>query len=209
MPLNLSRSKDRKDKQRKGSIGSGAFKLGFVNLTGDAGDHVNASSSLRYTIGLMSFSYRLNDWLVIAPNADIEFNSIHLKNNYSFRDINGVTQVLPADAGVTYDKSRLHITYMDVAVPLILNKYRSNFSFYVAPTLKFKTASSSKVWFPDQKKYEKHGRDLNLSPVVVEAQIGVNYRSFSLYGTYTLTPIFRSNKGPDTRMFAIGFGLGL
>ncbi|WP_373812272.1 hypothetical protein [Porphyromonas loveana] len=209
VPLNFSRSKDRKGDRRTRDVGLGSFKLGFVNLTGDAGDHINASSSLRYTIGLMSVSCRLNDWLVIAPNMDIEFNSIHLKGNYSFRDVNGVTQVLPADAGVTYDKSRLHITYMDFALPLILRKYRSNISFYVAPALKFKTASSSKVWLPDHKKYEKHGGDLNLNPVVVEARIGVNYRGFNLYGSYTLTPIFRGDKGPDTRMFAIGFGYGL
>lgn len=208
VPLNLTRSNKCSGDKRIRSIGSGSFKLGFVNLTGSAGEHINASSSLRYTLGLMSVSYRLNDWLVIAPNLDIEFNSIHLKNNYSFQDVEGLTQVLPAAEGVTYDNSRLHITYMNVAVPFMMKKCRSSFSLYAAPVLKFKTASSSKVWLPDNKSHQKHGRDLNLNPIVLEARVGINYSAFNLYGSYTLTPLFRSGKGPDTRMFAIGFGFG-
>ena len=116
--------------------------------------------------------------------------------------------VLPAAEGVTYDNSRLHITYMNVAVPFMMKKCRSSFSLYAAPVLKFKTASSSKVWLPDNKSHQKHGRDLNLNPIVLEARVGINYSAFNLYGSYTLTPLFRSGKGPDTRMFAIGFGFG-
>ena len=95
VPLNLTRSSKCTGDKRIRSIGLGSFKLGFVNLTCSAGEHINASSSLRYTLGLMSVSYRLNDWLVIAPNLDIEFNSIHLKNNHSFSGCRGAYPSAP------------------------------------------------------------------------------------------------------------------
>lgn len=191
------------------SLGMGSFGLGFVNLSGKGGDHLNASSSLRYSLGLLSLSTRINKWLAIAPNLNIEFNSIHLKDNYAFKEVEGVTQAVQAEEGVVYDKSRLHITYMNIAVPLIMKKCHSNFSIYVAPVVKFKTASSSKIWLSDSKKHQKYGSDLNLNPVVLEGRAGIRYSSFNIYGSYTLTPIFKNDKGPDTHMYAIGVSFGL
>lgn len=189
-------------------VGIGGFGFGPVTLTGDAGDHLKNAASLRYTLGLMNAQYHYGKW-AFSIGLNIEFNSIHLDGNYAFKENEDTNSayLIKAPEGHEYDKSRLHITYMNI--PLLVKFYPTkDFDISFGPQLKIRTASSSKVWDKVYKGHTKLGNNLGLNTILPSLLLKMSYNAFGAFVTYDLLPAFKDNHGPKGNMISVGVSVG-
>lgn len=201
--------KENKPSYMRSYVSGPGFSFGSVMMLDEGAEGINYASSLRYGLKMIGIDIPISRHFVFNSSVNMEFNSIHLKNNQAYHDAGGNTLMIPAPEGLTYDKSRLHVTYL--TVPIML-QYRFggrsnegfNFGINFGPELKFRTASSSKVWYHDRKSYDKLGTDMNLNPVAVDLRLEVSFRGLGLYATYGLMPMFVSGKGPKTNLLSFG-----
>jgi hypothetical protein len=113
------------------------------------------------------------------------------------------------DDSRNYQKSKLVASYLNV--PLLLeyqtnSKSRSN-SFHITGGIVggLRLGSHTKVKVDDGK--SKVRNDFFLSPFKVDAIAKIGWGVCNLYGTYSLTEMFRSGKGPVLYPFSVGICL--
>lgn len=137
-------------------------------------------------------------------------------NNYRFSNSNTVLThngefggYLDTDPARDYDKSKLVVTYLKV--PLMLeyqtnSKMKSN-SFHIAGGVEgdLRLWSHSKIKYNGNKSKDKN--DFYLNPFKLNAIARIGWGYINLFGSYSFTPLFRSDKGPDAYPFEIGVTL--
>ena len=136
-------------------------------------------------------------------------------NNYRFSNKNTVlTHDGEFNGGFdnqnrNYEKSKLLVTYL--RVPLMLeyqsnSKMKSN-SFHISGGVvgAVKIGSHSKIVYDGNK--SKDRSDFYINPFKVDAIAKIGWGVINLYGTYSLTEMFRNNKGPVAYPFEIGITL--
>ncbi len=137
-------------------------------------------------------------------------------NNYRFSNKNTVlTHDSEFGAGPdndpsrSYEKSKLVVTYL--RVPLMLeyqtnSKMKAN-SFHVSGGVvgAVRIGSHSKIIYDGKK--SKDRSDFYINPFKVDAIAKIGWGVINLYGSYSLTEMFRNNKGPVAYPFEIGITL--
>jgi hypothetical protein len=113
------------------------------------------------------------------------------------------------DATKNYEKSKLVVSYL--RVPLMLefqtnSKMKAN-SFHLSGGVvgAVRIGSHSKIIYNGNK--SKDRSDFYINPFKVDAIAKIGWGVINLYGTYSLTEMFRSNKGPEVYPFEIGITL--
>jgi hypothetical protein len=113
------------------------------------------------------------------------------------------------DATKNYEKSKLVVSYL--RVPLMLefqtnSKMKAN-SFHLSGGVvgAVRIGSHSKIIYNGNK--SKDRSDSYINPFKVDAIAKIGWGVINLYGTYSLTEMFRSNKGPEVYPFEIGITL--
>lgn len=108
-----------------------------------------------------------------------------------------------------YEKSKLVVSYL--RVPLMLEyqtngKMKAN-SFHVSGGVvgAVRIGSHSKIIYNGNK--SKDRSDFYINPFKVDAIAKIGWGIINLYGTYSLTEMFRQNKGPVAYPFEIGITL--
>jgi hypothetical protein len=124
-------------------------------------------------------------------------------NNYRFDGNNNIVKgdngmIVMLDPGEGLEKSKLTTLYMHI--PFLFEFQipvsRNHLSIATGPIGAVKLASHSKMLFEDKHKV-KSNSDFNLNMLRYGATVRAGYSNFNLYGTYYLTPLFRSGDGPD------------
>ncbi len=137
-------------------------------------------------------------------------------NNYRFSDNNVVlTHNGEFNGGYetvttrSYEKSKLVVTYL--RVPLMLeyqtnSKMKAN-SFHLSGGVVggVRIGSHSKIKYDGNKSKDRN--DFYINPFKVDAIAQIGWGVINLYGTYSLTEMFRNNKGPVAYPFEIGITL--
>ena len=108
-----------------------------------------------------------------------------------------------------YEKSKLVVSYL--RVPLMLeyqtnSKMKAN-SFHLSGGVvgAVRIGSHSKIIYDGNK--SKDRSDFYINPFKVDAIAKIGWGVINLYGTYSLTEMFRNNKGPVAYPFEIGITL--
>ncbi|MCX6254348.1 MAG: hypothetical protein NTV31_07715 [Bacteroidia bacterium] len=134
-------------------------------------------------------------------------------NNYRFDDNNNIVKgpngiIEELDPGSNLEKSKL--TTLFLTLPFMLEMQipvrQNNLSFAAGPIGAIKLGSHTKMVFENGEKV-KSGGDFSLNMLRYGATARVGYGNFQLYGTYYMTPLFRTGKGPagnDLYPFEIG-----
>lgn len=137
-------------------------------------------------------------------------------NNYRFDGnnniIKGVDGVIESyDPGAELQRSKLSTIYLtvpflfEVQVPV----NNSHLNLAAGPIGAVKLASHSKMVFEDNRKI-KSNSDFNLNILRYGATGRVGFSNFQLYGTYYMTPLFQTGKGPlgyNLYPFEVGIAL--
>lgn len=200
------------------------FGMGFANFAGDGGINdvdgvsLRSGNSLEYNLNFLEFSYPFSRyrWAVVT-GAGIRWSRYRLDNNAYFKEVNGMTSLIPAPAGITYKTSKLNIT--SLTIPILLEwqspKYkRSSPRFFISGGVVgvIKTASSSRVVYYDangKKQKEKMDTGMNLRPVTMDFLVQAGVGCIGFYGKYSPVGLFEKDKGPKVHPVSIGLFLHL
>lgn len=135
-------------------------------------------------------------------------------NNYRFdgnnniqKGTNGIIEKL--DPGTPLEKSKLATVYLTLPFMLEIQipVNSSHLNMAAGPIGAVKLGSHTKMVFQDNGQKVKSSGDFSLNMLRYGATARVGYENFQLYGTYYMTPLFRTGKGPagyDLYPFEIG-----
>lgn len=200
------------------------FGMGFCNVA-DGSLHVNdingvslrSGKSLEYNLNFleMDFPFSRYNWAVVT-GLGMRWNRYRLDTNEYFKEVDGVTVLLPAPEGVIYTASRLNTT--SLTIPLLLEwqkRKRHNCQYFFSAGLVgvIKTMSSSKVTYLDEQKgksrVDKMDGGMNLRPVTVDFLLQAGYKWIGVYAKYSPMTLFEKGKGPELHPVSIGLHLHL
>jgi hypothetical protein len=112
----------------------------------------------------------------------------------------------------SYEKSKLVNTYL--TLPLMLeyqtNRYSKVNSFHISGGVVggWRIGTHAKYVFDDgSRQKEKDHSDFYMNPFKLDAIAKIGWGAINIYATYSLTPMFQKNKGPELYPFAIGICL--
>lgn len=196
------------------------FGMGFANLPegsdfdGELASVLRISRSRQYNLNMLEESWPIGNSIFTGiTGMGIQFNSIHLQRSKAIEVVDYHTVITTTEPGNEYNKSRLHYTYL--TFPLLVQASwdlgKDSFLFINAGVVaKVKTASSSKVWFDNDRGREQKMKmpgDLNIRPVTFDllAQAGINDVGF--FASYSPMSLFNRHRGPKGNQVTIGMNL--
>lgn len=152
--------------------------------------------------------YRNN--LGLTTGMGFNWRNYFLDENKHLSEVNGITTLVDAPAGIDYEFSRLRTFHL--TIPLLL-EWQPNFGrsqkFFVSAGVigGVNTFASHKVKYKDTnnntvKKVE--GKGLNVAPVSLDFHGQIGYGDWNIYAKYSPFSIFQSQKGPDVRAVSVG-----
>jgi len=152
--------------------------------------------------------YRNN--LGLTTGFGLNWRNYFLDMNSHLLEVNGITDVYPAPAGIDYESSRLRTFHL--TVPLLLEwqpTLGTNHKLFVSAGVVagINTFTSYRVKFKDTygksiSNVESHG--LNVNPISLDFMGQIGYNQLSVYAKYSPYSIFQSLKGPDVRSVSLG-----
>jgi len=136
-------------------------------------------------------------------------------NNYFFEGNNslskltgGIIEPLYPEEGIIYDKSKLAARYLTLPVMLEVQipvNYRSRLNIAAGGIGAVKLGSHTKtVYYNNGKQKIKDQGDFSLNMLRYGLTARVGYEMVQIYGTYYMTPLFKTGKGPELFPFEIG-----
>jgi len=182
----------------------------FANFTDLDSPGLDFQSSYSINWNILSASVMLeNHWLLVT-GVGIDWSRYHFKGDFGLQEVNGITEFVPAENGISYRDSKLlayHFT-----IPLLLEYQYRDFFVNAGPVVYFNCYSKSQV----EERRERGGgvdkirlgKGLNILPVNVRlmAQIGID--DWGLFGYYSPISMFAKNKGPEIYPWGVGIMLG-
>ena len=161
----------------------------------------------------------------IVTGLGVEYNNYELKHNVTLTPYGG-SYVHGAgvsdfnrdytwgviDTSRNYSKNRFKTFYINAPLLFEVNTgQHKNKSFHLSAgaILGYKFKTKMKYVYKengDQQKY-KDNQDFNTNPFRVSLTARVGYGWLNFFGTYSLTPLFENNRGPELHAFSIGMTL--
>ena len=210
-----------KDRARRRSQFKGhwsAFQVGMNNyLTSDNSlvlpesiDYMtlHSAKSLSLNLNFSQISIGFSRHFGIVTGLGLNWNNYRFDGNNNIqKGANGIIEIF--DPGEVLKKSKLKTLYLDL--PLLLEiqipaDYHT-LNLAVGPIGAVKLYSGSKMIFENGDKITSDS-DFSLNILRYGATARLGFENFHIYGTYYLTPLFKSGKSPDginLFPFEIGF----
>ncbi len=171
---------------------------------------LHSGKSINFNLNFTQLSLGLTKHFGIVTGLGINWNNYRFDGNNNIqKGVNGIIEVL--DPGSSLEKSKLTTVYLLLPAMLEVQIPADNHHLNLAAGFigAIKLGSHTKMVFQDKEKVKSNGDfSLNLLRYGPTARIG--YQNFQIYGTYYMTPLFKSGKGPggyDLYPFEIGFSL--
>jgi hypothetical protein len=225
---NLNDDWDREDKDENRARRRNRFKghwsgveFGFNNyLTADHSSvmpadinymTLHSSKSNNFNINFAQLSLGFARHFGIVTGLGINWNNYRFdgNNNITTTPQAGVIEVL--DPGSPLEKSKFTTIYLTFPVMLELQIPADNHHLNIGAGIigATKLGAHTKMKFENGDKV-KSNDDLSLNQFRYGATARIGYENFQIYGTYYMTPLFRTGKGPggnDLYPFEIGLAL--
>lgn len=218
--------KIKKSKKDKFDGNWGGIMLGFNNyLTADNQIDVplgyefldpKFTASKVFSINLIEQNINLiKNKFGIVTGLGIQWNNYFLANNaFLSGDSNVVTGGFDVANKDNYSKSKLTTTFINV--PLIFeyqtNPKHNSKSFHINAGAVFgvRIGSHTKIVVENPSKQKiKNSDDFHLNPIRLDLTAGIGYGIINLVGTYSLTTLFKEQKGPQLYPVSVGIYLAL
>lgn len=189
------------------SYSPGASFYGMYNLP-----FGKSKFGLGFGFGFGTHNMRSN----AMPVAEVVYDSI----NGNVETGNTVFQRIPGSVNTTeieYDINKLTLSYFDIPVELRYRKENEKekaFRFYIGAKIGYLLNSHIKykgIGFKSDNlgkdvKYKEY-KVLNIEPLRYGLTLRVGYSYFNLFGYYSLSKIFKDDKGPE--MYPISAGISI
>lgn len=147
--------------------------------------------------------------LGLVTGLGITWNNYRFAKNVVLTDDGKLDGYFDTDPSRSYEKSKLTVSYLRVPVMLEYqtnSKMKAN-SFHVSGGVvgAVRLGSHTKVKVNNAKMKDKG--DFYINPFKVDAIAKIGWGVINLYGTYSLTEMFRHDKGPVVYPFEVGITL--
>lgn len=202
----------------------GGIFLGFNNYL-DAHNQLSVPIGYKYldvkftrslTFGLNLLEQNINIYkqkFGLITGLGFQWNNYFFANNATiFGDSNIVYGGFDMVDANKYTKSKLTSTF--ITIPLIFeyqtNNRHNSKSFHINAGAIFgiRLASHTKIKMEENgKQKHKYYNDFHLNPIRADLTVGIGYGLINLIGTYSVTTLFKENKGPQ--LYPVSLGLYL
>ncbi|MFH1118429.1 MAG: DUF2807 domain-containing protein [Bacteroidota bacterium] len=152
----------------------------------------------------------------LTTGLGFEWNNYRFDNNVLLvRDTLGFVdgEFLDTD-GINYTKSKLVVNYLTLPVLLEYqtNRFANKNSFHISAGILagLRIGSHSKIAYNDgakQKDKYNDKKDYDINPFKLDLTARIGWGKVNLYANYSLTTLFKDNRGPDLYPFAAGITL--
>lgn len=147
----------------------------------------------------------------ISTGLGLEFNNYDLDRDYSVVNVGDSTYGIE-DATKSIKKNKFKTTSLNV--PLLLETNlgkgaKNSFHLAIGGMGTYVAGSKTKQIFKQNgEEYKiKHRNDFNTNVFRLNAMVRAGYGSFTLFATYSLTPLFQNNRGPELYPFTFGISI--
>ncbi len=210
------KDKDKHRKDRSGKFNghwegiefgfNGFSKPDYSLYNGNEFMSLNQGKSMEFNLNFYELNIGLaKSYVGLVSGMGLSFNSYRFENPYTL--VKGIERTEPFL--LTYDnlsKTKLAVSYLNV--PLLLefqipvNQNEGRIFINAGLVGGVKLGSHTKVKHGDIKDKDRSGFNLNSFKYAATARIG--YKDISLFGSYSLAPLFQTGKGPELTPFTIG-----
>lgn len=162
---------------------------------------LHSSKSSNFNINFSQLSLGLTRHIGFVTGLGFNWNNYRFDgNNNILKGTNGIIEVL--DPGANLEKSKLATIYLNLPFMLEIQIPVDNNHLNIAagPIGAVKIGSHSKMVFKDGQKVKANG-DFSLNMLRYGATARVGYENFQVYGTYYMTPLFQTGKGPGVNNY--------
>ncbi|MEQ8907837.1 MAG: outer membrane beta-barrel protein [Vicingaceae bacterium] len=173
---------------------------------------LNYSKSISLSINFMEYYIPIaKEKLGLMTGLGFEFNSCDLDRSVTlFADDD--TTIGIADPTKDIEKNRFKSTMLNLPLMLETNIGKdAGHSFHLAAGVmgSMRVGSKTKqIYDQSDKEYKvKNRTDFNMSPFRLNAVARIGYGDFTLFASYSLTPMFDKDKGPELYPFTVGISL--
>lgn len=141
----------------------------------------------------------------------IEFNKYKLSRDYTMVNVQDSTFGI-VDSTKSIDKNLFKSTMVNLPIMFetTLGKDRDH-SFYLAAggMVSYRLGSKTKqIYSQDGEDYKvKNRSSYNMNPFRFSAVARIGYGNFTVFASYSLTPLFEKDKGPELYPFTVGVSL--
>jgi len=171
---------------------------------------LQSGKSTNFNVNFSQLSLGLSRHIGFVTGLGLNWNNYRFDgNNNIMKGTNGV--IVEMDPGAELKKSKLATIYLTLPFLLELQIPAENHHISIAagPIGAVKLGSHSKIVFEDDQKVKAHG-DFSLNMLRYGATARVGYENFHIYGTYYMTPLFQSGKGPGgNNLYPFEVGIAL
>ncbi len=168
---------------------------------------LNSGKSASFNINFSQLSIGFTRHIGLVTGLGLNWNNYKFDgDNNILKGDNGVIEEL--DPGTNLKKSKLATVYLYVPVLLEFQLPVDNHCLNIAagPVGAVKLGSHTKMVYESGPKVKSY-KDFSLNMLRYGATARAGYGNFQIYGTYYLTPLFQSGKGPggyDLYPFEVG-----
>lgn len=169
---------------------------------------LHSGKSMNFNINFTQLSLGLTRHIGFVTGLGLNWNNYKFDgNNNIMKGNNGIIEKLEP---VTFlEKSKLATIYLTLPfmLELQLPVHSSQLNIAAGPIGAVKLSSHTKMVYEDSGQKVKSNGDFSLNLLRYGATARVGYQNFQLYGTYYMTPLFQTGKGPadiDLYPFEIG-----
>lgn len=192
------------------------FYYGFVNATGTpdfmdldwAGSFNMQFNFLKHSINL---SRRNNMGLVVGLGFDYQRLKFADKNLTVTTEQGHLVPVYLDDLGINNVKRSTFKT-LYLSIPLLYEvqfpaRYKRNLYVSAGFVGGIRMHSKTKVVYRDHGKHKRKEKDsFNMIPFKADVTGRIGYRGLSVWGSYTLTNMFKGGHGPEIHPYTVGVG---
>lgn len=158
----------------------------------------------------------ISNKLGITTGLGLEWNNYRFDNNVEIvRNSEGfIDGVLLSEDGINYLKSKMVVNYLNL--PILLeyqtNRFSKKNSFHIGGGLLtgLRIGSHTKMVFDDGSKEKDKNNDskgYDINPFKFDLMARVGWGKINLYANYSLSTLFKDNRGPELYPFAVGISL--
>ena len=175
---------------------------------------LNYGKSLNFQLNPCEKNFHLyKNYINLVVGLGFEWNQYEFSNKTKLTADNSYTSGTIDTSGLfTYKKNRLRTIFANVPVLLEFNtskNHRKSFHIAFGAVVGYKLGSRTRQILEQNHTDITLIRkdDYNINPFRVNAHASIGYHNFTVFADYSLTPLFRNNKGPQLYPFTVGINI--
>lgn len=160
---------------------------------------------------MYDFAIKQGSHFSVAPGLGVSTSNIFFKNQTA--DIGVPNQTLNFTQDTAYKHFKLATAYLEIPIELRYREFEDNANtgFKVAAGLKFGTLLSAhtkgKLIYAGGKQAQKVSDKRYFQTWRVAATLRIGWGNFAVFTSYSLTPLLKTNAGPDIHPLQVGLSL--